>query len=333
MKSDVWYKIRGFDVDPFSIEPSNFIIGLDQQIENIKTYVNSGNVCMLFGSIGSGKTTVSKVLSDDLKSNYHIAYINGDLIIDNQKLNIDNAVKKPLLASLLNKKTFLIVDEAQNLHQENLIKLKGLWDTRAIHSILFIQIEPKLENAPESFRNRIGQRAIQTEFLTQQQMMELIKKRIGEIRLFNKDALSYISKYSNNPREVLEFCSNICNYYSNEETINLDNVFSFNKLFKKNKGISVNEMPSKKEEIKQNEVKELDLIDSQNKIINFLLQRTATLDQIAQGTSLSNGNVRQQIARIKKKYDFIIKEDKSSEDKKIKIFSLQQPYERSICKK
>ena len=63
----MWYKQYGWKNNPFSIKPTIDLVDFESEKEKLYNYVSGGNVCLLVGEAGTGKTSLLKWLEYNLK--------------------------------------------------------------------------------------------------------------------------------------------------------------------------------------------------------------------------------------------------------------------------
>jgi len=137
----------GFQEKPFSLTPDPDFLYLTKQHETALTMLNYGlqseaGISVITGEVGSGKTTLIRAILQQLEENVDIGLISnahsafGDLLQwVLMAFNIsteaqDKAERYQVLTDFLisnyakNKKTVLIIDEAQNMNVETLEELR-----------------------------------------------------------------------------------------------------------------------------------------------------------------------------------------------------------------
>ena len=161
----------GLDTDPFTISPDpSFLYPSPphrQALAHLKYGLHrEGGFILLHGEVGTGKTTLTRLLLQQLPGNIRVAYVLNarlgelDLLTSIcQELQVDIDLKQPSVreyTDLLNrdlldahasgKKTLVVIEEAQNLDPEVLEMLRLLTNletntTKLLHILLVAQPE------------------------------------------------------------------------------------------------------------------------------------------------------------------------------------------------
>ncbi|MBU2589982.1 MAG: AAA family ATPase [Nanoarchaeota archaeon] len=199
----MWYKDYGWKQNPFSVKHQTALLGLDNEKKLVLEYVNSGDICLVTGKPGVGKTSMLKWLKRKFGWKYKIVYFNAE--------DLDESFK---LAKKIGKKIFrpriLLLDEAHNCDDMFTKELKNLWDHNRIKSVVIAQIGETL-SFPDSLKSRIGNRVIRLTGLHYP-----IAKALIDLRTENKNPFSdkiielMVDEAKHNPRKILEHCEQLC---------------------------------------------------------------------------------------------------------------------------
>ncbi|MDP8265965.1 MAG: AAA family ATPase [Candidatus Aceula meridiana] len=244
-----YHTLLGFQKEPFSTSPDPQFFYLTKEHDMamtsilIETRLRRG-LAVVLGDIGTGKTTLSRKLVQELKDRGNIIFhiiLNPDFETEEQFLtsllrnfNVDfpqgqpgavdilelrDAVEKFLIQKNEEKQTItLIIDEAQKLDMVTLEVLRVLLnfetnEYKLIQLVLLGQLElySKLVAMP-NFIDRVSFKYTLNP-LDIQETRELIKYRInqagyqGRMELFNDEAMSEIYNYSRGyPRHITMLC-------------------------------------------------------------------------------------------------------------------------------
>ncbi|WP_231433943.1 RuvB-like domain-containing protein [Candidatus Nanopusillus massiliensis] len=74
----MWWKEYGFSKNPLDIRPNENLVGVDDIIKKVKDSIINGEIFLLYGPIGSGKTSLAFKIKKDLSDDYNVIYINGE---------------------------------------------------------------------------------------------------------------------------------------------------------------------------------------------------------------------------------------------------------------
>ncbi len=208
----MWWKKYGFSKNPLDIRPNEDLVGVDDIIKKVKDSIINGEIFLLYGPIGSGKTSLAFKIKRDLSDRYNVIYMNGEYERDKDLEEIieKNKYNKFLFFKFENKLPIvLILDEYYNFPDDVSKKLKYLYDNRIVHSIMLIQPSPQIMNATLSFLNRLY-RKIEMKFPPEDEILKLINKKLkGRINLDERILRNLIRKNNNNVRQIFIELSNL----------------------------------------------------------------------------------------------------------------------------
>jgi predicted AAA+ superfamily ATPase len=290
----MWWKKYGFFKNPLDIRPNEDLVGVDDIIKKVKDSIINGEIFLLYGPIGSGKTSLAFKIKKDLSDDYNVIYINGEYEKDKDINYIieKNKYIKFLFFKFENKLPIvLILDEFYNFPEDVSKKLKYLYDNKIVHSIMLIQPSPQIMNASLSFLNRLY-RKIEMKFPPEDEILKLINKKLkGKVR-----------KNNNNVRQIFIELNNLL-----EEGIN-----NINKEL---------------EEIKNFEG-DIKLSNTQIKILEVLYKNKMSSREISRILDLPRNTVSKYLNKMYKK-GILIREVNNNEY----IYSINPQYINIISKK
>jgi general secretion pathway protein A len=244
-----YFKVLGFDKEPFSTspDPDFFYLSKEHEIALTNILIDlrlKRGLCIILGDVGTGKTTLSRKLIQELKSRddfiFHIvldpSFDSEELFLtslarnfeiglganisDLSILDLREALERFLFQKGVteNKTVTLIVDEAQKLSEGSLELLRVLlnYETnefKLLQLILLGQLElySKIVNIPNFF-DRISFKYTLNP-LDYNETKEMIAFRIRQagyranMDIFLEDALREIYEYSRGyPRQITMLC-------------------------------------------------------------------------------------------------------------------------------
>lgn len=212
---------------PFSIQPNPNLIGIDEEKNKLKSYIENGDICFLYGNPGVGKSSLLKWLGAELKG-HKVIYLDAKETYESFRLDSHIKQNLPFWRRLLNKypkNLVFLLDEAQAADLKLIEPLEVLWNKGIIKSIVLTQIKPHLPNCPDSFMNRLGKRTIHLDRMNIVRVHELIKLRTNGQHPFSDDAIEIIAEKSSYiPRKVLENCHIALIELGNKEKISASDV-------------------------------------------------------------------------------------------------------------
>jgi predicted AAA+ superfamily ATPase len=206
----MWWKKYGFIRNPLDIRPNEELVGVDDIIKKVKNAIRNGEIFLLYGPIGSGKTSLAFKIKKELSDEYNVIYINGEYDKDIDKKIEEGLYIKFLFFKFRNKlPIILILDEFYNFPEDVSKKLKYLYDNRIVYSIMLIQPSPQIMNATPSFLNRLYEK-IEMKFPDEDSIIQLINKKLkGKIKFDNEYLRKIIRKNGNNVRSIFIELNNI----------------------------------------------------------------------------------------------------------------------------
>lgn len=231
----------GFQEKPFSLTPDPAFLYLSKQHEMALTMLNYGlqseaGISVITGEVGSGKTTLIREMLKTISADYDVGLISnahsafGDLLQwVLMAFNIsteakDKASRYQVLVDFLiknyaeNKKTILIIDEAQNMDVETLEELRLLSNINADkHLVLQLVLigQPELLEMMQRHELRQLAQRVSVDYklkaLGYKETIAYIKHRLviagGKETLFNKYAIAAVYYHSGGvPRLINTLC-------------------------------------------------------------------------------------------------------------------------------
>jgi energy-coupling factor transporter ATP-binding protein EcfA2 len=219
-EEDLWYRKVGFYANPFSIKPAPFdfkIFGQDKLLDELVYKIPAGTMSFIEGPLGSGKSTLMKHLIHKFKGQGQVIFFSCNRI-DND-LNVEDllAGKYGFWGKLFKnhpKNMIVLLDEAQELTPENTERIKYFFDQGNIKSVVFAGTDYESVKLHDSIKQRIGEDGIlRVNTLSDEEMVSLVRNRIGDINLLSDDMIKKIFEYSeNNPRRMLQNCDRACRH-------------------------------------------------------------------------------------------------------------------------
>lgn len=199
----MWYESYGWKSNPFIVKYSIDLVGFERQKQRLLDYVNSGDICIIKGDSGVGKTSLLKWLEKEGRQ-FKVNYVNAEGLPEFYSLgkNIRKGWFKP---------TVLLLDEAQLCDDNLRSELKLLWDSNVLKSVVIAQTNEGMHSYTESFKSRVGKRYLSLDAMEVNTAKELIEMRTGGKHPFNSEMISMIVEDAkSNPRKILENCEYIC---------------------------------------------------------------------------------------------------------------------------
>ncbi len=221
-----WHQKVGFKKYPLDPRSNPDLIAVDDIEETLVTYIKQGNMCLLCGLTGSGKTSMlQKIMSNTGLKNFEFLYISADGIKKDKDITDLVKDKMSLLERILFRKPknlIILLDECQVASRVLTESIKSKWNEiydsgdKVIHSVVVSQIQSRLtSNFSGSFMDRLGKRIIKMKKLKPSELKLVLEKRLkidnyNLIDKFNKNALDLLVKScSGSVRQLLEYTDTI----------------------------------------------------------------------------------------------------------------------------
>lgn len=313
-----WYEKYGWDESPFSIRPNKELVELEREKKEAEGFIKSGHITLITGPTGSGKSSFLMWLDAELKKNRFVPikincvekYSRNDIF---KEIKRHRKLKDRIIFKKYPQNTVLLLDETQCLLKDSAEFIKILWDEKKIHSIVLASIEKELDNLTGSFRDRVVGQTITIKKLTTAGAVQLIEKRTGTKNPFNSDAMIAIAEASDNiPRRVLESSRNICKRCAEENIMEINRLHVYQFLTPsetvegggepgKTKGLSTTPIIETKRPTITATLRHSRLSPFQMKIVDILVAKNSTAEEIATLIGSTRGSVSKQLSRLRNK--------------------------------
>ncbi len=293
----MWYKKYSWSKNPFNAKFNTQLVGFENQKQLLANYISSGDMCILTGEAGTGKTSLLKWLQKTTRG-HRIKYISAEGLDEHFNL------RKFTKSLLRQKKTVLLLDEAQFCDETLRLQLKTLWDGGHIKSAIIAQPNAELANFSPSIQSRIGNRVVKLKKMDILTAKELVDLRTGGQNPFTEDMIAEIAKASNNnPRRILENCESICIALKDQKltTQAVKEILEQKKRETLMNLETLDEptMPDNLSPINNKNLKEFSPM--QRTLINLLFENNRTAKQLAKILNSSEGSVGKQLSNLVEK--------------------------------
>jgi energy-coupling factor transporter ATP-binding protein EcfA2 len=298
---NIWYKKYGFSKNPFDWRPNEAVlVGLEGIKKKLINYIDSGDICLLIGETGIGKTSLARYFTSQNPNNYSYLLLDCRDIKDNFNLNKElRKLNKLLIFPSKNKILFL--DEFQHLRFDDVERIVSHCEKGKIKSIIAIQISRETNNIPGNVSDKMGNtRVIEMKKLSKQECKELIIQRLDGRKLFDNQAIeSIIERNRCIPRRILENCERICIELQddNKKIITINDIDRYG-LIQTTDNIKSNRLKPVASN-KQSEIKPK-LTKLQLKIVDSLIISDKTTDELAKSLKNPLRSISKQLSLLKK---------------------------------
>jgi len=217
-----WYKELGFRNYPLDPRSNPNLIGVDKQEEDLVNYILQGNMCLLCGFTGSGKTSMLRRIQKNPKlKGLTFVFISADGV--DKQYQIDDAIKSSksfvdLLLFRKPRKVVVLLDESHLANRILTESIKSKWNfvhpngDKMIQSVIVSQIDSQLgTNFSGSFIDRLGHRKVQMRRLEPEELIQVLRQRMHNgsrnwADLFDEDGVTFLAKSADGSvRALLEY--------------------------------------------------------------------------------------------------------------------------------
>ncbi len=215
MNNKIWYKEKGFYNNPFSIKPAAFhddLSGPLAKFRRINNLIATGNVCLITGAYGSGKTSILKRVIHRFRGDKKIVYFSCNRRED--VLNLDRFLLERTffnkLFGLKSKGMILLLDEVQGLSEKESNSLAYHYEQGYFRAIALATKDQTDLVLTSRLRKLIGPNVFVLQRLNSLEAVELVRRRIGPLKFLSDSIIRKIYRLDPNPRALLENCEDAC---------------------------------------------------------------------------------------------------------------------------
>ncbi|MFH0832064.1 MAG: AAA family ATPase [archaeon] len=220
MKVTTWYNQIGFSSNPFSVKPAAFsdeLFGFEDKFDKLAKDVQEGDFYIVTGAYGNGKTTMLKKILNSLKGKrviYH-NYLKSDKEVDFQELLTGMSMFRKILG-MKRAGNILLLDEAKEINKDDLKNIEELSEQGYLKSVIFVS--PEDIEVTEKIGKKLNGNKIDLGKISDKSAIELVRIRIGKLKLLPDKMIVEIFKIDRNPRNFLRNCEDICKYAVDTKT-------------------------------------------------------------------------------------------------------------------
>ncbi len=207
-----WHEHHGYVEDPFSTKKGAFIehsVNLSEPAEELAYHIEAGNMALIEGAEGTGKTALLFTAIEKFKGEKKIIYFD----CGNDSINIKNLMQKKygIFGRLLNitpKGMVMMLDNFTKLDKKDIERVKYYFDNNYIRSVVFTGSASSL---PENIMDRVGNNIIKLKLLSAKDAVQLVKNRLGSLDFLPEKTIKKIYKKSEKDvKNFLEQCGKAC---------------------------------------------------------------------------------------------------------------------------
>lgn len=176
-----WYEELDYDENPFAIDGSTF--GFEGLIDELDYAVNAGNIVLVEGDEGTGKTKLLKEIIRKYSGFRKVAYV--DCTDLGNEPNIELLLKKRngIFGRIFNikpKNMIVLLDNIERLNDKNCERIKYFYDQNYIRSLIFSSRAGNGLNCSESVKQRIN-KVLKMKPLSDYEAVQLVREKVGDL--------------------------------------------------------------------------------------------------------------------------------------------------------
>ncbi|MFP4117360.1 MAG: AAA family ATPase [Candidatus Woesearchaeota archaeon] len=231
---DEWYEELDFEENPFSVNPSDFLKNLvnrEDIIDELDYRIRSGSLVFMEGPRGSGRTSILRAIIKRFRGRGRVIYVNAEKF--EKKLDIEellvkrNGLVKGMFLKKKPKKMILLMDNVDSLSHRNTERLKHYFDENYLQTVVFTGTSFEKAGFSESLKLRIEGRVITIPDMTDNEIIQMVRGRIGDSKLISDEVVLEVARrYDNNPKEILKALDEVAEFVTSldEEVITLKHI-------------------------------------------------------------------------------------------------------------
>lgn len=347
----MWFKEIGYEYNPFHTKENPDVIdhgNVDETIELLKSL----NWVLLSGDTGSGKSSTLLKVAKRLSKENIVIRINGKAISgevlsfrkdyyekalakEREPSSNNNLYRKALeifgfqkpMNDTPSKDVYVIIDELHCVYKELLKQIEGYSNERLVKAVVAAKIEDSLHDVDcePTFERRFDNNKLKTKDLSEEDCLELIRKRLGTIeaegegkeegeKVFKEDALRIIIRENNNiPYLILQDCMKICRHYMDKAKNGIITDTDVIEYYNDNQAKDIKEKPKEDKHIEENKPASPSITDQQvldlglnpkktiNRLKTLLYYKVTDGQKLARELGIGYNSVTSMLNRLEKK--------------------------------
>ena len=219
-----WYEELDFDENPLTIESK--YIGNELLLDEVFYSIVSGNVLIIEGPKGVGKTRTLKEVIKKFGGEGRVAYINCKNL--DKELNVKDVIKKKngFISRMFKddpRDMILLLDDVEHLSEKNMERIKYYYDRNFLRAVIISSRNALDLNLNESIKQRI-RKVIKMKSLSDYEAVQVVRDKLGE-ELLNDRIIKETYKHSDkNMKRFLSNCELVCKAYIGNKELKEEDV-------------------------------------------------------------------------------------------------------------
>ncbi len=176
-----WYEELDYDENPFSIEGQTY--GFENLIDELDYAVNAGNMVLIEGEEGTGKTKLLKEIIKRYSGFKRVAYVDCKNLENEPDIELLLKKRNGIIKRMLNikpKNMIVLLDDVDKLSSKNCERIKYYFDQNYIRSVIFSSRTSQGLQCSDSVRQRIS-RIVKMKPLSDYEAVQLVREKVGDL--------------------------------------------------------------------------------------------------------------------------------------------------------
>jgi len=215
-----WYEELDFDENPFEMD-SKFI-GNEETLEELFYTIMSGNILIVEGQKGEGKTRLMKEVIRKFGGKGKIAYIDCKSL--DRELNVEGLILKKKGWFRKNPKNMiLLLDNVNHITEKNMERIKYYFDQNYIRAAILATDDKENLNLSPSLKQRVWKH-ITMHPLTDYEAVQVIREKLGSDTMSDRIIKEVFKESEKNMKKFMENTELVCRAYIENKEIKEEDV-------------------------------------------------------------------------------------------------------------
>jgi len=223
--NELWFEKHGFTASPFSVKTihqSESLLGYNQEMQVVLSWVRNGKLVCIEGPYGQGKTTFVRQLFRYLGGRRKTVYFAANRLhkeLDVDKLLYDRFGFIGRLFKIRSKGMICIIDEAHHLSKKDSSNLYAAYVKGYFSSIVLVTSDASLMDLPKKFGDGVFKNLVHLDGFSKEQAILIVRSRLQDQFPQLTDAVigEIHSRSKGKPRSFLRLCDRVCKYIADND--------------------------------------------------------------------------------------------------------------------
>ena len=211
----IWYEEYDFISNPFTIKPQEStedFFGQQEIIKKLFANIKKGDMALVLGDFGTGKTTILKGIIDRYKGKRKVVYYNAytsEKSIDYEDILVRGGSRLSSVFGIKSKDMILLLDEVHNFMKKDFENLVKYYYDGYFKSVILVTSEIGYK-LPKEVMEIVKNNVYTLKPLAEEAAIKLVESRMEGVELLSKDIIKKILKKSKSPRDFMMRCDDAC---------------------------------------------------------------------------------------------------------------------------